>query len=108
MRVLALGDVGDLLEGRPCLFAQDPPASSGDPADGAEVLFVFVLELLRVPHVRAVDHEGIRGSSDVLVVTVTSASTDVGRAAGSIVVKDDVQGGAVLDDLLETRIELLD
>ena len=102
--MFALGDVGDLLEGRPGLVAQDPPASAGESADATEIRFVFVFELFRIPHVGAVDHEGIWGSSYVLLV---AAAASVSRAAGVIVVEDDVQSGAVLDDLLETRVEFL-
>jgi hypothetical protein len=103
--VFALGDGGDLLERRPGLLAQDPPASTGESADAAEILFVLVFELFRVPHVGAVDHEGIRRSSYVLLVATATAA--VGRAAGFIVVEDDVQSRAVLNDLLEIRMELL-
>jgi hypothetical protein len=103
--VFALGDGGDLLERRPGLLAQDPPASTGESADAAEILFVLVFELFRVPHVGAVDHEGIRRSSYVLLVATATAA--VGRAAGFVVVEDDVQSRAVLNDLLEIRMELL-
>jgi hypothetical protein len=104
--VFALGDGGDLLERRPGLLAQDPPASTGKSADTTEILFVLDFELLRVPHIGSVDHEGVRRSSYVLLVATATAA--VGRAAGVIVVKDDIQSWAVLNDLLETRMELLD
>ena len=104
--MFALGDVGDLLEGSASLLAQDPPAPTGESADATKVLFFFVFELLRVPHVGAVDHEGVRGSGYVLRVATATAA--VSGAAGVIVVEYDVQGGTVFDDLLEARIELLD
>jgi hypothetical protein len=100
--VFALGDVGDLLEGSASLVAQVDPAPTGESADATKVLFVFVFELFRVPHVGAVDHEGVRGSGYVLLVA--NATATVGGAAGVIVVEDDVQGGTVFDDLLEDRI----
>jgi hypothetical protein len=103
--VFALGDVGDLLEGSAGLLAQDPPALTGESADATEVLFVFVFELFGVPHVGAVDHEGVRRSGYVLLVATATAI--VGGAAGLIVVENDVQGGTVFDDFLEIRIELL-
>jgi hypothetical protein len=103
--VFALGDVGDLLEGNAGLLAQDPPAPTGESADATEVFFVLVLELFRVPHVGAVDHEGVRGSGYVLLVATAPAT--VSGAPGIVVVEDDVQGGTVFDDLLEARIELL-
>ena len=103
--MFALGDIGDLLEGSAGLLAQDPPALTGESADAAEVLFVFVFELFRVPHVGTVYHEGVRGSGYVLLVATETAT--VGGAAGFIVVENDVQSGTVFDDLLEARIELL-
>jgi len=102
--VLALGNVGDLPERTSGLVTHDLPASTSEPADGAEVLLVVVLELFCVPHVGAVDHEGVRGTGDVLFV----ASTIVSRAAAVIVVEYDIEGRAVLDDLLKARMEVLD
>lgn len=103
--MFALGDVSDLLEGSAGLLAQDPPAPTGESADATEVLLVFVFELFRVPHVGAVDHEGVRGAGYVL--RVATATATVSGAAGVVVVENDVQGGTVFDDLLEARIELL-
>jgi len=102
--VLALGDVGDLPERISGLVTHDLPASTSEPADGAEILLVVVLELFCVPHVGAVDHEGVRGTGDVLFV----ASANVSRGAKAIVVEYDIEGWAVLDDLLEVRMEVLD
>jgi len=103
-RVLALGDVGDLLERISSLLTHDLPASTSEPADATEILLVVVLELFRVPHVGAVDHEGVRGTGDVIFV----ASAIVSFAAAVIVVEYDIEGWAVLDDLLEVRMEVLD
>jgi hypothetical protein len=103
-RVLALGDVGDLPERITGLVTHDLPASTSEPADAAEILLVVVLELFCVPHVGAVDHEGVRGTGDVLFV----ASAIVSRAAAIIVVEYDIEGWAVLDNLLEVRMEVLD
>ena len=103
-RVLTLGDVGDLLERISGLLTHDLPASTSEPADTTEILLVVVLELFCVPHVGAVDHECVRGTGDVLFV----ASAMVSRAAAVIVVEYDIEGWAVLDDLLEVRMEVLD
>lgn len=103
-RVLALGDVGDLPERISGLVTHDLPASTSEPADGTETLLVLVLELFCVPHVGAVDHEGVRGTADVVFV----ASTIVSRAAGGFVVEYDIESWAVLDDLLEVRVEIVD
>jgi hypothetical protein len=103
-RVLALGDVGDLPERTSGLVTHDLPASTSEPADGAEILLVVVLELFCEPHVGAVDHEGVRGTGDVLFI----ASAIVSRAAAAIVVEYDIEGWTVLDDLLEVRMEVLD
>jgi hypothetical protein len=102
--VLALGDVGDLPERTTGLVTHDLPASTSEAADAAEILLVVVLELFCVPHVGAIDHEGVRGTGDVLFVT----SAIVSRAAAVIVVEYDIEGWAVLDDLLEVRMEVLD
>jgi hypothetical protein len=103
-RVLALGDVGDLPERMSGLVTHGLPASTSEPADGTEILLVVVLELFCVPHVGAVDHEGVRGTGDVLFV----AGANVSRAAAVIIVEYDIEGWTVLDDLLEVRIEVLD
>jgi hypothetical protein len=102
--VLALGDVGDLPETISGLFTHVLPASTSEPADAAKILLVVVLELFCVPHVGAVDHEGVRGTGDVLFV----ASAIVSRAAAAIVVEYDIEGWTVVDDLLEVLIEVLD
>jgi hypothetical protein len=104
--VLALGGVGDLLERSAGLLAHDPPALSSELTDAAEVLFVIIFELLRIPHVGTVDHESVRGTSYVLFVA--TATTTVRRGAGVIVVEDDVQRRAVLDDILQTWVESVD
>lgn len=103
--MFALGDVGDLLVESAVMLCQVPPAPTGESADATEVLFFFVFELLRVPHEGAVDHEGVRGSGYVLLVATATAT--VSGAAGVIVVENDVQGGTVLDDILEVQIEVL-
>jgi hypothetical protein len=103
-RVLALGDVGDLPERISGLVTHDLPASTSELADAAEILLVVILELFCVPHVGAVDHEGVRGTGDVLFV----ANAIVSRAAAVVVVEYDIEGWAVLDDLLEVRMEVLD
>jgi len=104
--VLALGDVGDLLERSSGLVTQDHPASASQSADAAEILLVVVFELFCIPHVRAVDHEGVRGTSYVLFVATATAT--VSRAAGVVVVEYNIKGRAVLDDILEARMEVLD
>ena len=104
--MLAFGDVGDQLERRPVLLTHDPPASSRELTDAAEVLLIFDLDLFRVPHVGAVDHESVGRSSDVLLVA--TATANVSGAAGVIVVEDNVQCWAVLDDLLEIGMVFLD
>ena len=101
--MLALGDVGDLPERISGLLIHDLPASTSEPADATEILLVVVLELFCVPHVGAVDHEGVRGTGDVLFV----ASANVSRAAAVLVVEYDIEGWTVLDDLLEVRMEVL-
>ena len=103
-RVLALGNVGDLPERISGLFAHDLPASTSEPADAAKILLVIVFELFCVPHVGAVDHEGVRGTGDVLFV----ASAVVSGAAAAIVVEYNIEGWTVLGDLLEVRMEVLD
>jgi hypothetical protein len=102
----ALGDVSDLLERSSGLVTHDRPASTSELADATEILLVIVLELLGEPHVGAVDHEGVGGTSDVLFVASTTAV--VSRAAGVLVVEYDIEGGAVLDDILEVWMEVLD
>ena len=102
--MLPLGDVGDLPERMSVLFTHDLPASTSEPADATEILLVVVLELFCVPHVGAVDHEGVRGTGDVLFV----ANAIVSRAAAVIVVEYDIEGWAVLDNFLEVRMEVLD
>jgi hypothetical protein len=103
-RVLALGDVGDLLERMLGLFTHDLPASTSLPADGTEILLVVVLELFCVIHVGAVDHEGVRGTADVTLV----ASAIVSRAAAGMVVENSIDGWTVLDNLSDDRVEVLD
>jgi hypothetical protein len=103
-RVLALGNVGDLPERISGLVTHDLPASTSETADATEILLVVVLELFCVPHVGAVDHEGVRGTGDVLFV----ASAIVSRAAGGFVVEYDIESWTVLDDLLEVRVEVVD
>ena len=103
-RVLALGDVGDLLERMLGLFTHDLPASTSLLADGTKILLVVVLELFCVIHVGAVDHEGVRGAGDVTFV----ASAIVSRAVAGMVVKYSIDGWTVLDDLSEDRVEVLD
>jgi hypothetical protein len=50
-------------------------------ADATKILLFVVLELLCVPRVGAVDHEGVRGTADVPFV----ASAIVSRVAADIV-----------------------
>jgi hypothetical protein len=104
--MFALGDVGDLLERSSGLLTQDHPASTSQTADAAEILLVVVFELFCVPHVGAVDHEGIRGTG--YVIFVATATAIVSGAAGAIVVEYDIEGRAVLDDILEAGMEVLD
>jgi len=105
-RVQALGDIGDLLERSAGLVIHDHPASTSLPADATEILLVVILELFCVPHVGAVDHESVRGASDVLFVA--GATAIVSRAAGVVVGQYDIKGRAVLDDLLEVGMNVLD
>lgn len=104
--MLALGDVGDLLERSAGLLTQDHPASASQSADATEILLVVILELFCVPHVGAVDHEGVRGTGYVLFVATATAT--VSGAAGVIVVEYDIKSRAILDDILEARVEVLD
>jgi hypothetical protein len=97
--MLALGDVGDLLERSSGLLTQVHPASASLTADAAEIRLVVVFELFCVPHVGAVDHEGVRGTGYVLFVATATAT--VSRAARVIVVEYNIKGRAVLDNILE-------
>ena len=100
--MLALGEGGDLVERGLSKSIHVFPALPRKFADAAEVLLVGVVELLCVPYVGTVDHEGIGGARDVFLV----AAAAVSRAAGSsVAAKQDVHGGAVLDDVADGSVK---
>lgn len=101
--MLKLGFLGDFAERVPATSTQVSPALRREFADAAEVLLTGVAELLCVPYVGAVDHEGIWGPRYVFLAATAAMSRAAGR---SVAAKQDVHGGAILDDFIEGRIDL--
>jgi hypothetical protein len=102
--MLGLGFTGDFVERILGTSTHVSPALRREFADAAEVLLIGVVELLCEPYVGAVDHEGIGGPGYVFL----AATATVSRAArSSIAAKQNVHGGAILDDFVESRVELL-
>ena len=101
--MLALGILGDIDERFTSIFTDVLPAIRREFADATEVLLARVLELLREPYVGTVHHKGI-GRAGYMFLVATAA---VSRAAGSgVAAKQDVHGGAVLNDVVGDRVEL--
>ena len=101
--MLELGFLGDFVERKPGTSTQVLPALRRKFADAAEVLLIGVAELLCEPYVGTVDHECIGGPRYVFL----AATAAVSRAAGSsVAAKQDVHSGAILDDFVESRVEL--
>src|SRR6266404_4912061 len=100
--MLALGESCDLVERCLSTHIHVLPTLGGKFADRTEVLLVVVVELLCEPYVRAEDHKDIGRARYVIGVTTTT----VRRAAGSSVAKQDVNGGTVLNNFVESGIEL--
>src|ERR1700677_959516 len=98
-----LGFVGDFVERIFGTSTHVSPALRREFADAAEVLLIGVAELLCEPYVGAADHEGIGGPRYVFL----AAAAAVSRAAGSsVAAKQDVHGGAILDDFVKGRVEV--